>query len=329
MSVDTAPACASGVVQQYGIQQGPGPQKLSGEHEQGPVACPSPRGRGDSGPVHEELITIGELATRTRLSLKALRLYGDRGLLPPAEVDPRTGFRRYGLAQVERARRIALLRATGMPLARIAEVLDSSGEKPVRLLTAYWREQESAHAARRAAVSYARDVLTGGSPTMYEISERDVPERKVLFIQGHVTAADLPGFLADSGELLFAALRKRGADLSGPLFAVYHGLVSEDSDGPAEICAPTGSADVEPAGRIGVRIEPAHREAYTALTKRDEGYAAMAAAHDAVGVWLAEHGYTASASNREVYYPNWATAGPGEHVADVAIPFRTGSMPGL
>ncbi|MBD3551038.1 MerR family transcriptional regulator [Streptomyces sp. SP18CM02] len=117
MPVDTAPACASGVVQQYGIQQGPGPQKLSGEHEQGPVACPSPRGRGDSGPVHEELITIGELATRTRLSLKALRLYGDRGLLPPAEVDPRTGFRRYGLAQVERARRIALLRATGMPLA--------------------------------------------------------------------------------------------------------------------------------------------------------------------------------------------------------------------
>ncbi|CAM5509324.1 MerR family transcriptional regulator [Streptomyces californicus] len=134
--------------------------------------------------MHEELITIGELATRTRLSLKALRLYGERGLLPPAEVDPRTGFRRYGLAQVERARRIALLRATGMPLARIAEVLDSSGEKPVLLLTAYWREQESAHAARRAAVSYAREVLTGGSPTMYEISERDVPERKVLFIQG-------------------------------------------------------------------------------------------------------------------------------------------------
>ncbi|CAM5506314.1 hypothetical protein SCALM49S_06943 [Streptomyces californicus] len=92
----------------------------------------------------------------------------ERGLLPPAEVDPRTGFRRYGLAQVERARRIALLRATGMPLARIAEVLDSSGEKPVLLLTAYWREQESAHAARRAAVSYAREVLTGGSPTMYE-----------------------------------------------------------------------------------------------------------------------------------------------------------------
>ncbi|MFI1191059.1 MerR family transcriptional regulator [Streptomyces californicus] len=279
--------------------------------------------------MHEELIAIGEIATRTRLSLKALRLYGDRGLLPPAEVDPRTGFRRYGLAQVERARRIALLRATGMPLARIAEVLDASGEKPVRLLTSYWREQESAHAARRTAVGYAREVLTGGGPTMYEIAERDVPEQKVLFIQGHVTATDLPGFLADAGELLFSSLRERGAGLSGPLFAVYHGLVSEDSDGPLELCAPTQSTDVEPTGRIGVRIEPAHREAYTALTKRDEDYPAMAAAHDAVGVWLAEHGYAVSASNREVYYPNWATAEPGEHVADVAIPFRSNSMPGL
>jgi hypothetical protein len=42
-------------------------------------------------PQLSDRITIGELATRTRLSLKALRLYGERGLLPPARVDPRTG----------------------------------------------------------------------------------------------------------------------------------------------------------------------------------------------------------------------------------------------
>jgi DNA-binding transcriptional MerR regulator len=274
--------------------------------------------------VQEDLITIGELAARTRLSLKALRLYGDRGLLPPAKVDPRTGFRRYGLAQVERARRIALLRAAGMPLARIAAVLDSSGEESVRLLTAYWREQESVHAARRDAVGYAREVLTGRSPTMYEIAEREVSEQKVLFTRRHVTAADLSGFLAESSEMLFSHLRQAGACLSGPIFAIFDGLVSEDSDGPVEVCAPTQNV-VEPAGRIGVRIEPAHREAYTARTKGHEGFSAMAAAHDAVGAWLAEHGYVRSASNREVYYPNWATAGPGEHVADVAIPFRLGS----
>ncbi|GAA1236789.1 MerR family transcriptional regulator [Kitasatospora nipponensis] len=267
------------------------------------------------------MITIGELAARTRLSPKALRLYGDRGLLPPARVDPRTGFRRYGLAQVERARRIALLRATGMPLARIAVVLDASGEVSAGLVEAYWQEQERAHASRRDAVDYARDVLSGRGSTMYEIAERDVPAQKVLFTRRHVTAADLPGFLAQAGELLFSHLRQAGACLSGPVFAVYHGLVSEDSEGLVEVCAPTLNA-VEPAERIGLRIEPAHREAYTALTKRHEGYPAMAGAHDAVGAWLAEHGHARGGPNREVYYPNWATAEPGEHVADVAVPFR-------
>ncbi|MFF8814224.1 MerR family transcriptional regulator [Streptomyces pactum] len=274
----------------------------------------------------EDLITIGELAVRTHLSLKALRLYGDRGLLPPARVDPRTGFRRYGPAQVERARRIALLRATGMPLARIAAVLDASGEEPVRLLDAYWREQDSVHAARRHAAAYVREVLAGRGPTGYVIAERAVPEQKVLFTRRHVTAAELPGFLAEASGSLFARLRRVGACLSGPVFAVYHGPVSEDSGGLVEVCAPT-HAPVEPTERTGVRIEPAHRAAYTALTREPGSRPVVAAAHDAVGRWLTERGYTLSAPHREVYHPNWATAGPDEHVMDVAVPFRPRSAP--
>ncbi|MEV4560794.1 MerR family transcriptional regulator [Kitasatospora sp. NPDC049285] len=140
-----------------------------------------------------DLITVGELAARTRLSLKALRLYGERGLLVPARVDPRTRVRRYGAAAVERARRIVLLRAAGMPLARIAAVLAGDGETAAGLLAAYWREQESVHAARREAVGYATAVLTGGRASMYEIAEREVPEQKVLFVQRRVTAGELPG----------------------------------------------------------------------------------------------------------------------------------------
>jgi protein phosphatase len=41
-------------------------------------------------------MTIGELATRSRLSAKALRLYDQLGLLHPDHVDPVTGYRIYG-----------------------------------------------------------------------------------------------------------------------------------------------------------------------------------------------------------------------------------------
>ncbi|WEV24462.1 MerR family transcriptional regulator [Streptomyces sp. 71268] len=268
-----------------------------------------------------ELITIGELAGRTRLSPKALRLYGDRGLLSPAHVDPRTGFRRYGPDQVERARRIALLRAAGMPLARVAEVLDADAARSSRLLDAYWRERRAEHAARRAAVDHARHVLTGDGPAAYAIAERAVPEQRVVCVRRHVGAAELPGFLAEATEVLFHHLRQADACLSGPVFAAYHGLVGEDFDGLVEVCVPTRNA-VEPGPRIAVRVEPAHREAYTTLARRETGYAAMAAAHDAVGAWPGARGYARGGPSREVYHPNWATAAsPDEPVVDVACPF--------
>jgi len=40
-----------------------------------------------------EEISIGEFARRTRLSLKALRLYDELGVLVPARVDQASGYR--------------------------------------------------------------------------------------------------------------------------------------------------------------------------------------------------------------------------------------------
>ena len=59
-------------------------------------------------------MTIGELAARSRLSTKALRLYDRLGLLEPARVDPATGYRIHAEGQVADARLIALLRRIDM-----------------------------------------------------------------------------------------------------------------------------------------------------------------------------------------------------------------------
>jgi hypothetical protein len=44
-------------------------------------------------------ISIGEFARRSRLSLKALRLYDERGVLVPSRVDQASGYRYYDPAQ--------------------------------------------------------------------------------------------------------------------------------------------------------------------------------------------------------------------------------------
>ena len=54
----------------------------------------------------ERRLATGEFARRTGLSLKALRIYDENGLLRPAEVDPATGRRGYGAEQVPTARLI-------------------------------------------------------------------------------------------------------------------------------------------------------------------------------------------------------------------------------
>ncbi|MEU7058326.1 hypothetical protein [Streptomyces sp. NPDC046197] len=79
---------------------------------------------------------------------------------------------------------------------------------------------------------------------------------------------------------------------------------------------------MEPSGDLGVRLEAAHREAFIPLTKPEQGHPAVLPAHDALAGWLTSRGLSLNACAREIYYPSWATARAGEHVADVAHPFE-------
>ncbi|MER7891576.1 MerR family transcriptional regulator [Micromonospora sp. NPDC094482] len=67
--------------------------------------------------------SIGELARRTGLTVKAIRFYSDRGILPPCERTP-AGHRRYGLEAVARLDLVRTLRDLGVDLPTISRVLD-------------------------------------------------------------------------------------------------------------------------------------------------------------------------------------------------------------
>ena len=72
------------------------------------------------------LLTIGEFARMTHLSVKALRHYDDVGLRSPAEVDGSSGYRRYATVQVPLAHVIRRFRDLDMPLEEIHVVLNAS-----------------------------------------------------------------------------------------------------------------------------------------------------------------------------------------------------------
>ncbi len=104
-------------------------------------------------------LSIGDFARLSGLSISALRFYSDGGVLLPARVDPWTGYRYYRADQVVTARLVGRLRAVGVPLSLIRDLLASPPPERHRLLDAHWQERERAHRHRRAALVAARQLL--------------------------------------------------------------------------------------------------------------------------------------------------------------------------
>lgn len=67
---------------------------------------------------------IGEFAQAAGLPISALRHYDKEGLLNPDYIDAFTGYRHYSLSQLERVRRITLLKQAGLSLKEIKEILN-------------------------------------------------------------------------------------------------------------------------------------------------------------------------------------------------------------
>lgn len=78
---------------------------------------------------------IGEFSNLSGVSTKTLRFYDEIGLLRPATVDPRTGYRHYRPQQLEELASIIALKNLGVPLAGVRDLLNPAGPgKPRREL---------------------------------------------------------------------------------------------------------------------------------------------------------------------------------------------------
>jgi DNA-binding transcriptional MerR regulator len=223
-----------------------------------------------------EEISIGEFARRSRLSLRALRLYDERGVLVPSRVDQASGYRYYDTAQLDEARLVVMLRELQFPLASIRELLACDPADAATRIAEHWRDAEATHDARRALAGYLVSRLRGKRSVMYEVVTREMPERSLLCLKRDVDEQGRWAF----GKEFIAILRKRPLPKiakiegrEGAAFCIWWGLVNGDSDGPMEWCAPVPAAQAESLAaqypELSLRTEPAHREAFVALP--DEG----------------------------------------------------------
>ena len=80
----------------------------------------------------DDSFVIEELSRRTGLTVRSIRAYQSRKLLPPPEVRGRTGY--YDERHVDRIELIKDLQSEGLKLDSIARMLDNAGRSDADLL---------------------------------------------------------------------------------------------------------------------------------------------------------------------------------------------------
>ena len=273
-------------------------------------------------PPTEPLLPTGEFSRRTGLSLKALRIYDELGLLKPASVQLGSGRRGYTVGQIRPARLIDMLRGAGLSLTGIGPVLDDLARRDpdgvITRLDRHLAELEQTHTSRRLLITQLKAILREEDAIMFPIQTRHVPAQRVMSIQRRLRAPQTDPFVREVKAAFAAHLGDQSP--TGPFTLIFHGVVDHESDGPLEAvlgCPP----DVEPTDLIGIRTEPAHDEAFTTITKAQWDFPAILAAYDAVACSPEVSARPGSAlSCREVYVAEPADIGPDEKVCDIAFP---------
>lgn len=253
------------------------------------------------GSTMENLVPIGQFAAASRLSPKALRLYDENGLLPPARVDPESGYRYYRLQQLEQATLIRLLRRAGMPLAEIRAFLaDPSTER----LEEYEETLLGELADRRLVLRYLRRRLK--EAPMFRVETKRVEAQPYVSRTKKVRVPDLERFINETIAELWKANQPIGS-----AFAIYHGEVNEEDDGPVEVGVPTTAGDKRlPAGEV----------AFTIATGDQCRFPEITGAYDAVASWAKANGRELDGSPREIYHSDPEKG--EEHRFEIAWPIR-------
>ncbi len=128
------------------------------------------------------MLTIGQLAAYAGVTVRAVRFYHQKGLLPEPERDD-SGYRRYDAAAVVELIRIRTLAEAGVPLSRVRELLAADADAFAaaveqidrRLVDEIERCASTADGSRSSPPATASRCRRRRSPTSTRCARSDSP----------------------------------------------------------------------------------------------------------------------------------------------------------
>ncbi len=261
------------------------------------------------------MLTIGEFAWLSQVTVETLRHYDRVGLLKPIDQDRFTGYRHYSLDQLPRLTRILVLKDLGLPLAEIAHLLDqevtASEIRGILEVKQAELEQQIREAQQRLTrvEAHLRQIEMEGKMPDYAVLVKTVSAQWIASVRDQMpwSGQDILGpaitrMFDEVGE----HLGRHKVAVVGPAIALWHEssfihteVNQEEMD--LETALPIGTpigTPVPAGGRVQVRQVPQGEVAYTV---HHGDFSGLPLAKGAVFAWIERNGYRRAGPIREVY----------------------------
>jgi effector-binding domain-containing protein len=271
-----------------------------------------------------ELLSIGNFARLTGLTVRAVRHYGELGLLEPAFVDPESGYRYYAPEQIRDAQAIKRLRFLELPLDDIREILDAADRSFTRARLVRHRAKMAELAATteqiltdlQRLIEGEEELVPGTADIRSEVEIRDVAEQPMLLIREHAALDELSQVIPRAIDEVHAHMTSVGGAFTGPPVVLYPAMYD---DGTVDVETGWPVADTVPGGG---RVEYATVPGGTMLVYSHRGpYDELSRAHRALWELVEREGLTVDGAAREIYLTDPSEVpNPVDWVTEIQIP---------
>ncbi|WP_144119664.1 MerR family transcriptional regulator [Catellatospora sichuanensis] len=271
------------------------------------------------------MFTIGDFAKLGGVSVRMLRHYDALGLLPPASVDPVSGYRLYRADQLWRLNKLVALKGLGFTLQQVQTILDD--QVPVAELRGMLRLRREELAAQVAADT-ARLAMVEARLRMIEkeghMATQDVTVKQIAPIR----VAELTGLAEGYGpeqigpvisplypELMLRLDEAGVVPVGGPAVAYY------EADGDAVVVhAAMPVADGPRPGADFAVVDLPEIQAATLIHRgpMDDVMASL----QVIAEWIESNGYRPVGYHREVYL-DYLPDNPENGVTELQIEVTT------
>ncbi len=183
--------------------------------------------------------SIGEFSKITSLSIKSLRLYHEKGILIPSEIDEFTKYRYYNEVNYDKARSIKILKEHEFTLAEIKEILDEYNDESEMIEQIYNKLNEvntKIDRYKKISQSLENIIKQEKESVMKTKQEFDVEEKEIptILIAGH----RMKGKYQDVGEGFKLLGKSLGRYINGKAMNLYYDAEYKENDADFEPCFP-------------------------------------------------------------------------------------------